>query len=245
MGDTIWDWDKTASNNATADSAIDWSEGQMPATVNNSAREMMAKVAYLLEDISSSLVTGGTGDAYTVTPGKPPSDLAKGWIGVVRFDRANTGAATFQVGSLTAADLVDAEGNALSSGDIVANGVYIVAYNPANAKFHLVNRTALHAGEVGTTKIADGAVTSSKIDSAANFTFGQITSGGNDPRLILTEDDTNTVSRVMISGGITYIQTGASGSGATVSSGDLSLCGLGYADLNSLKVKTGGAWNNI
>lgn len=173
MGDTIWDWSTTAANNATADTSIDWSEGQMPATVNNSAREMMAKIAYMLRDFSSSLTTGGTGDAYTVSPGKAPTSLSDGWIAVVRFDRANTGAATFQVGSLTAADLVDAEGNALSGGEIVAGGIYIVTYNPTSADFHLVNRVPLHSGEVGTTQIANLAVTTAKL-AASSVTTAKI-----------------------------------------------------------------------
>ena len=173
MGDTIWDWSTTAANNATADTSINWSEGQLPSTVNNSAREMMAKIAYMLRDFSSSLTTGGTGDAYTVSPGKAPTSLSDGWIAVVRFDRANTGAATFQVGSLTAADLVDAEGNALAAGDIVAGGIYIVAYNPTSADFHLVNRIPLHSGEVGTTQIADLAVTTAKL-AASSVTTAKI-----------------------------------------------------------------------
>ena len=168
MGDTIWDWSTTAADNATADTSIDWSEGQLPSTVNNSAREMMAKIAYMLRDFSSSLTTGGTGDAYTVSPGKEPTSLADGWIAVVRFDRANTGPATFQIGTtLAAADLVDAEGNALAAGDIVAGGIYIVSYNPTSASFHLVNRVPLHAGDVGTTQIADLAVTTAKLADAA------------------------------------------------------------------------------
>ena len=178
MGDTIWDWSTTAADNATADTSIDWSEGQMPATVNNSAREMMAKIAYMLRDFSSSLTTGGTGDAYTVSPGKEPTSLAEGWIAVVRFDRANTGPATFQIGTtLAAADLVDAEGNALVAGDIVAGGIYIVAYNPTSASFHLVNRVPLHSGEVGTTQIDDLAVTTAKI-ADANVTPAKLDSAG-------------------------------------------------------------------
>ena len=100
-------------------------------------------------------------------------------------------------------------------------------------------------GSITTVKLADGAVTPVKIDSSQDFSFGQITSAGTDPRLILSEDDTTTVARVMLAGGVTYIQPGAAGFGTTASSGDLALCGLGYTDLGSFKVKTGGVWNNV
>ena len=100
-------------------------------------------------------------------------------------------------------------------------------------------------GSITTAKLADGSVTPPKIDSSQDFSFGQITSAGTDPRLILSEDDTTTVARVMLAGGVTYIQPGAVGFGTTASSGDLALCGLGYTDLGSFKVKTGGVWNNV
>ncbi|UNF39640.1 phage tail protein [Bartonella krasnovii] len=51
---TIYDWSLTASENGSADSLINWSEGQHPNTVNNSARFMMQRVKEYLLD------TGGT-----------------------------------------------------------------------------------------------------------------------------------------------------------------------------------------
>lgn len=42
-------WSTTAANNATGDSSINWAEGQLPSTVNNSARAMMASVRGTLE----------------------------------------------------------------------------------------------------------------------------------------------------------------------------------------------------
>ena len=55
----IWGWSKTASSNATADSNINWQEGQNPSTVNDSSRAMMAaiKAGVSLPCSSMSLTT--------------------------------------------------------------------------------------------------------------------------------------------------------------------------------------------
>ena len=41
----IYDWSVIAADNDDADAAINWMEGQFPDTVNNSARQMMARIA--------------------------------------------------------------------------------------------------------------------------------------------------------------------------------------------------------
>lgn len=62
-----WQWSKTAATNASADPTINWAEGQPPASVNDSARAMMARVAEFRDDTSGLLATGGTATAYTLT----------------------------------------------------------------------------------------------------------------------------------------------------------------------------------
>src|SRR6266550_7383023 len=60
-------WSRTAANNATADSNVNWAEGQAPSSINDSARAMMASAAAFRDDIAGAIVTGGTSTAYTVT----------------------------------------------------------------------------------------------------------------------------------------------------------------------------------
>lgn len=62
-----WNWSKTAASNASADPTINWAEGQPPASLNDSARAMMARLAEFRDDTSGLLVTGGTATAYTLT----------------------------------------------------------------------------------------------------------------------------------------------------------------------------------
>src|SRR5690242_7615980 len=63
----FFNWSRTAASNATADSTVNWSEGQAPSSINDSARAMMASTAAFRDDIAGAIVTGGTSTAYTVT----------------------------------------------------------------------------------------------------------------------------------------------------------------------------------
>ena len=65
---TLYKWSQTASADATADSTINWSEGQAPSSVNDSARAMMAATAKYRDDIAGAISHfGGTSTAYTVS----------------------------------------------------------------------------------------------------------------------------------------------------------------------------------
>lgn len=60
MATGLKNWSTTAADNDDADSTINWLEGQLPSTVNNSARAMMAVLAadaVRSEDADTSLAT--------------------------------------------------------------------------------------------------------------------------------------------------------------------------------------------
>lgn len=132
----IYDWSTTADNNATADSDINWQEGQFPSTVNNSARVMMKRTKELLTDLGGSITAGGTANALTVTASSAFSTVANGRIVSFRAASDNTGAATLNVNSIGAKAIVKmtADGeSALAGGEIQADGIYIVQYSAALA----------------------------------------------------------------------------------------------------------------
>jgi hypothetical protein len=66
IGMTLYKWSQTASADATADSTINWAEGQAPSSVNDSARAMMAATAKYRDDIAGAIVTTGSSTAYAV-----------------------------------------------------------------------------------------------------------------------------------------------------------------------------------
>lgn len=97
MAGNIYAWSTTAANNASADSTINWAEGQLPGTVNDSGRAVMAVHAAELADNNATLTTGGTGAAYTVTSNLTPASLATGLRLRLKMNATNTGACTLNV----------------------------------------------------------------------------------------------------------------------------------------------------
>lgn len=159
------------------------------------------------------LLTSGT-DTYTISPGAyDVSDITREvhWIQV---GNANTGASTLNAQSHGARPLVRNDGAALEAGDLVANGVYIVAYDGANYKVLNLGTASGGGGDIPTleevldesndaglniiTNLADpsgstDAVTLgymiNSIDAAKNeITLGSVLSFDNDGGGLLVKD---------------------------------------------------------
>ena len=131
MAGSVYDWSKTASSNATADGDVNWAEGQLPSTVNNSARQMMARVAEFMGDINGTLTAGGTADALTLTANSAFTAYANGRMLAFKASETNTGAATLNANAIGAKAIrkVGASGEAaLAAGDIRDDGIFIVRY---------------------------------------------------------------------------------------------------------------------
>ncbi|MBY5821491.1 hypothetical protein [Rhizobium leguminosarum] len=128
---SIFDWSLIEANNANADTSINWQEGQLPSTVNNSARNMMTRVAQLLKDIGGTVTAGGAANALTVTANSPLASYATGQIVGFKASATNTGAATLNVNGVGSKAIrkntqtVDA---ALSGGEIIDGGLYTCVY---------------------------------------------------------------------------------------------------------------------
>lgn len=155
----IWNWSTTPASNNTADGNL-WSEGQLPSTVNNSARDNMAAVAMWRDDISGKNVTTGSANAYVLTLATTSlTSLVDGVKVTARVNFTNTGPATLNVNSTGAKSIVK-EGTTALAGDEQRNGgIYTWTYVLGSDHWRLHNPT------LGTVALASGT-----IDDANNNT---------------------------------------------------------------------------
>jgi microcystin-dependent protein len=136
---TLYKWSRTAENNATADSLINWQEGQAPSSVNDSGRAMMASVAKHRDDVAGAIVTAGTAAAYTVTSYEAFDTLTRlnGQIIAFTPHATNAGTVTLNVDSLGARPLRSAPSTELLAGTLIQGTPYVAVYNNSDASFYL------------------------------------------------------------------------------------------------------------
>jgi microcystin-dependent protein len=137
---TLYKWSQTASADATADSTINWAEGQSPSSVNDSARGMMAAIAKYRDDISGYLGTGGTSTALTLATNQVFDSLASLHAKVVAFTMNVTngaGPVTLNVDGLGAKPIQATPGVDLPAGVLIQSTPYVAIYNNSAGAFYL------------------------------------------------------------------------------------------------------------
>jgi microcystin-dependent protein len=141
MGLFHYKWSRTAASNATADSNVNFAEGQAPSTVNDSARALMASAAGFRDDIAGAITTGGTSTAYTVTSYQIFDSLANMSGSVIAFTPHTTNGATvtLNVDGLGAKPLRSAPSVELFAGTLIQGTPYTALYNNSDAVWYLHN----------------------------------------------------------------------------------------------------------
>jgi microcystin-dependent protein len=136
---TLYKWSQAAASNATADSSINWQEGQAPSSVNDSGRAMMASVAKHRDDVAGAIITGGTANAYTVASYEAFDVLARLNGQIIAFTPHVTNGATvtLNVDSLGPRPLRSAPSIELLAGTLIQGTPYLALYNHADAAFYL------------------------------------------------------------------------------------------------------------
>lgn len=136
---TLYKWSQTASADATADSTINWAEGQSPASVNDSARAMMAAIAKYRDDAAGAIVTAGTSTAYTVSTYQVFQSLSQlnGQFVAFTPHATNGATVTINVDGLGAMPLRSAPSAELPAGVLVQGTPYAALYNSTDAAFYL------------------------------------------------------------------------------------------------------------
>lgn len=171
MTESVFLWSKTAANNATADGAINWAEGQAPSTVNGSARSMMAALAKFLSDIGGAVTSTGSTNEYTITTNQGVPSHAVPVIIAFKADKTSSGAATTTIDGLAQKSIFRCDGTATQSGDIVSGGIYLLAYQSTLGGYVGLNiGPTVGAYKPGGTDVAlaDGGTGASLVDPNAD-----------------------------------------------------------------------------
>lgn len=164
---SIFDWSTTAATNATADSSMNWQEGQARSTVNDSARVLVKRVAEFVDDLGASPTSGGSANAQTVTTVSPWTVLADRLIVGFKAGFSNSAATTLNANTTGAVNLY-AHGAACVGGEIVAGGLYLAIYDLANTRWNLINpkyvaSTTAPVGAQYVTLATDATLTSERV----------------------------------------------------------------------------------
>ncbi|MGJ5019383.1 phage tail protein [Bradyrhizobium oligotrophicum] len=136
---TLYRWSQTASADATADPTINWSEGQVPSSINDSARAMMAATAKYRDDIAGAIATSGTSTAYAVTSNQQFDSLPhlNGQIIAFTPHVTNGGTVTLNVDSLGPKPLRSGPNADLPAGSTIQGTPYVAVYNNSDGAFYL------------------------------------------------------------------------------------------------------------
>lgn len=154
----------TAANNNSA-SPDGAPEGMAPSGVNDTMRENMAAAARWYQDTNGTLVTAGTGAAFTITTNSSHAALGDQSVIVAAAHLAPSGAATLAVDGLAAKPIKINHDEDVDSSTWEANQMLVFIYNATDDVYEVTGPSIVGDGTVTTAKLADGAVTEAKVTS--------------------------------------------------------------------------------
>ncbi|WP_430913900.1 tail fiber protein [Methylobacterium sp. sgz302541] len=135
------DFSIDAASNDSIAPPIYWAEGQPAATVNNSAREMMAALAKWHADNTGALVARrGASDVYAVATNQVLSVNSAAAAHTLSFtvDAANQGPASLAPDGQPARPLFRPFGRQLGPGDLAPDIVFTAHYRPSSGAYFIV-----------------------------------------------------------------------------------------------------------
>ena len=123
------DYNPTDGNNTATPPDGAPENGTRVSDFNEIVRAMMGAVSRFARDTDGTLVTGGTADEYTLNTHSTFTAFSRHFLTFRAHTTCNTNA-NIVVDSLPVQALFKGNGAKLSAGDIVADGIYCIAYNP-------------------------------------------------------------------------------------------------------------------
>lgn len=139
MTANVLTWSTTAASNATADADINWSEGQLPGTVNGSARAMMQAHAVWIQGgqgMSAPAMINGTlsvsvgANAATFSLKTTTNGVPSATDPVTVLFRTGLGVWT-PIVVTAATSVVVSSGSTLGTADTIPFRIWVVAFNDA------------------------------------------------------------------------------------------------------------------
>lgn len=133
-GEDIYSWSETAASNGNSDTAINWVEGQPRASVNNSARSMMAAHAKNLARIDGSIVTTGSPNAQNFLTLAGYTSIPANFVVKLKIGPSltNSGPATLNMDGIADVEIKTSAGASLGGGELVADDYADLLYNGTN-----------------------------------------------------------------------------------------------------------------
>ena len=139
---SVYSYSKTVASNTTVGGQTVTDGVMVPSAVDNAFQGVAAEIAEYRDDTGGALATTGSSNAYVLAT-NATAVLADGASVSFVANFANTGAATLNVDSLGAKAIRKENDQAVVTGDILANGHYIVQYdvsaNSAAGAWLLIN----------------------------------------------------------------------------------------------------------
>lgn len=136
----------TAGDNDDAVTGVNWLENQAPSTVNDSARAMMARIAWWRDWLAGNVTQGGASNAYTFTSGETLTAYSNSLRILWKPNATSTGAVTLNVDGIGAKKVYRPDGTQAGSGDILANTfldvVYVSTLDSSNGGFQIIGGIA-------------------------------------------------------------------------------------------------------
>jgi microcystin-dependent protein len=181
---SFYKWSKTAASNATADSTVNWQEGQSPGSVNDSARAMMAATAKYREDMGCAGTTAGTADAYTLATSQVLAAWQNGFTFAFLAHISNLPAATISLDGLAAKKLRMTSGVDMAANEVLIgtlrHGTYLSATDEVLLHAPVDAAAALATGMTPTGTCFDyiGAGAPAGFVQLSGRTMGDALSGG-------------------------------------------------------------------
>jgi hypothetical protein len=174
---SIYDWSTTASDNGNSDATVNYAEGQTPASLNNSARAAMARVAAWLKSLGAAITHGGSSNAYTLTlpTGHQITAYATGMRFLWKPNGNSSGSVTLNVDGVGAKKVFLPSGSQAGSGHITSGTLLDVVYDAtldsSAGGFQIVgSSSALTAQPLDATLTALAALSWSSGNALVQFT---------------------------------------------------------------------------